>query len=68
MKTNQVELADIVVVSEVLSQVEVVHELKDQSERVLSSGINPDEWYHMSVGEASAYQHFVVKPLSIGSR
>lgn len=68
MKTYQVELPNIVVVPEVLPEVEVVHEFKDESEWVLSSGINPDEWYHVLARETRVYQRFMVKSLLIGCR
>ena len=53
-------------VSKVLSKVEVFHELKDESKWMLQSGVNPDEWYHIVVGETSVYQRFVAEPLSVG--
>ena len=54
------------VVSEILSEIEVVHELKDESEWMVWSGINPDEWYHVLAREMSIDQRFIVRPLSVG--
>ena len=66
MKAYQLELPDVAVISEILSEVEVFHELKNERKWVLPSGINPDERHYMMVREASAYQHFMAKPLSVG--
>ena len=67
-KTYQLPPPDIAVVSEVLSEVGVFHELEDEGKWMLPSGINPDERHHALVGETSAHQRFMAKPLMVGYR
>jgi len=50
MKTYQFDPPDVTIVSEIFSEVEVFHELKNESKWMLPSGINPDEWHHMFIG------------------
>jgi len=68
MRTYQLPPPDITVVSEILSEIEVFHELKYESERVLLCRVYPNEWYHALSRETSVRQCFMAKPLSVGSR
>ena len=65
-KTHRFEPSDIAVVSEILSEVEVLHELKDESKWMLPSGIYSDERYHAFSRELSTRQSLMAKPLSVG--
>ena len=54
------------VVPDILSEVEVVHKFENKSERMRLSGVNPNERRDIPVGETTACQCFLVKPLQIG--
>jgi len=47
MKVYQFPPPDIAVVFEIVPKVTVFHELKDESEWMARSGINPDEGHNM---------------------
>jgi len=68
MKTYQFDPSDVAVVSEILPEVEVFHELENEGKWVLLGGIDPDELHHAFVGETSACRCFMAKPLSVGFR
>ena len=57
-------------VPQVLSEVEVVHVLVDESERVLLSRVHPHERHcvHISVAKEVAYANFIAKPLQGNSQ
>jgi len=44
----------------------MIHKLKYESIRMLPSGTNSDEWYHVQAGETSTGERLVTKSLSVG--
>ena len=66
-KTYQLHSPDVPVVPQTLSEVQLVHKIKDESERVFASGIDPNEWYKniATVIETTARRCFFVQPLRV---
>ena len=50
---------------EIFPEVEVFHQVEDESKWMFPGGINPDEWYHVVVREVSVHQHFMENPLPV---
>ena len=44
---------DILVVSQVLSEVRMIHEFENESQWVLGGGVHPDEWSNALVFETT---------------
>jgi hypothetical protein len=51
------------VVSDILSEVEVVHKLENKSKWMRPGGINANEWHNILARELAARQCFITKPL-----
>jgi len=68
MEAYQIQPPDILVIPQVRSEVQSVHEFEKEGERVLPGGINPGEWHEniVTVGEATACQRrFLEQPLRV---
>ena len=65
MDKYQFQPACVGFIPQVLSEVEVVHVLVDEPERVLLGRVHPHEWHcvYTPVAKEVAYADFVTKPL-----
>jgi len=61
--THQLEPPGIAVVTEIPSEVEVIHKPKYKSKWMDPSRINPNEWDNILVGDMAICQYFIGKPL-----
>ena len=56
---------DILVVSQILSEIKVVHEFKNESKWVLCGGIHSDKWCDIPVLKTTTRQRLVTEPLQM---
>ena len=56
---------DTLIVLQILSEVEVFHEVKNESQWVLGGGVHSDKWNEVPVLEATTRQCFFAEPLSM---
>jgi len=56
---------DILVVPQVLSEVQIIHEFEDEGQRMLGGGVHSDKLRNVPVLETTACQCFLVEPLRI---
>ena len=65
--TYQLHPPDIRVVSQMLSEVQLIHKLENKGEWVFTSRIDPNEWYKnvVVVVETAACQRFLEQPLRV---
>ena len=59
---------DILVVPQIFSKVQIIHEFEDEGQRVLGGGVYPDKRHDVSVLETTACQCFSVEPLGIDTQ
>jgi len=66
-ETYQLHSPDVWVVPQTLSEVQLTHKVKNESERVFVSGIDPNEWYKdiVVVVETTARRCFLIQPLRV---
>ena len=57
---------NVPVVPQILSDIGMIHELKNESQWVLRGGVHSNEWDDVPVLEAITCQCFIVEPLPIG--
>ena len=65
MEAYQVTSPNIVVVPQIFSEVGVIHELENESQRILWGGVHSDEWHSVQALETTARQCLFVKPLPV---
>ena len=67
MEAYQIQPPDILVILQVCSEVQLIHEFENEGKRVLPGGINPGERHEniVTVSEATARQRFLEKPLRV---
>lgn len=57
---------DILVVSQILSEVQIIHESEDEGQRVLGGGVYSDKRHDVPILETTASQCLFIEPLWIG--
>jgi hypothetical protein len=62
-KTYQLDPPDTAVVPDILSEVEVAHQLENKSKWMRQSGVNAYERHDILAGETHTRQYFIVEPL-----
>ena len=66
--THKFTPPNILVVPQVLSEVQIIHEFEDEGQGMLGCGVHSDKWHDVPVLEATACQRFLVEPLRVNPR